>query len=232
MEFDFTKYVNAVHSVTAVDDLFDHFSQAMLSLGFEVSSFQTVTGPTGQHVHTGKHKPPVDDADSPSSDICNSEGGAIDKIASTETGAFFYDLESDAMVDSATSATRDARLGLCIPLRGLYGSFAVVKASSASTATQVEHSCASVLSYGYAVAFIFYSRFCAIHGDDQPDVHLTNKERRVLQFVAKGYTKNRIAETMDVTNHAIDFHFRNILKKYDTGRITVAVVKAIKGGLI
>ncbi|OED43527.1 hypothetical protein AB833_03590 [Chromatiales bacterium (ex Bugula neritina AB1)] len=90
----------------------------------------------------------------------------------------------------------------------------------------------NILELSQAIAMILFTKLCAYRDDSCEKVKLSRKERLVLNYVAQGETKLSIAELMGVTKHAVDFHFRNILKKNDTSRIVVAVANAVKSGLI
>ena len=232
---DLERYAEQIEAVATSSVLLEKFSEAMAQLGFEETVFQPLIGhaepvteaevessmPQAQAAHPHVFERPYQD-------------DPVVRDALTHTGAFYI------KSDRSTISQRES-LGLvedppengaeiCIPLRGSGGTFALVQAKT--TRNRTERLNSYVLGLAQAVASIFYSKLCALRADVRPHVYLTCKERQVLAFVAKGHTKNAIAETMGVTNHAVDFHFRNILKKYETNRIVVAVVKAMRGGVI
>ena len=63
-------------------------------------------------------------------------------------------------------------------------------------------------------------------------VRLTNREREVLQWSAAGKTTWEIAVIHSCTTAAIDFHFKNIRRKFQVTSRQAAVVKAMQQRLI
>ena len=64
------------------------------------------------------------------------------------------------------------------------------------------------------------------------NVHLTNREKEILLWVAEGKSDSIIADIIGVSHAAIRFHLNNIFKKLDANERTLATVKAIRQGLI
>lgn len=62
----------------------------------------------------------------------------------------------------------------------------------------------------------------------KPIATFTNKEKEVLRFVSSGYSRSEIAERMNVTEKAIDWHLRNIRDKMGVASTTFAVAEAIR----
>ena len=63
-------------------------------------------------------------------------------------------------------------------------------------------------------------------------VKLSDREREVLLWNARGLKMPAIAKTLGVSTHAVDFHVRNILQKLGAPSISFAVFKAQHLGLI
>ena len=84
------------------------------------------------------------------------------------------------------------------------------------------------------LGYQFYTCFCRLMEKEpvQDLVSLTDKEREVLRWLAKGYTKHEIADRIHLSSHTVDFHVRNSLKKLGARNTTAAVVMALSRGLI
>ena len=63
-------------------------------------------------------------------------------------------------------------------------------------------------------------------------VTLTDKEVEVLRWCSTGKSSLVIANEMGVTQHAVNFHLRNIFEKLGVENKISAVVVAIKLGLL
>ncbi len=61
---------------------------------------------------------------------------------------------------------------------------------------------------------------------------LTPREREVLLWAARGKSNWVIGEILNISEHGVDFHLRNILRKLDADSRITAVVKALTQGLI
>ena len=61
---------------------------------------------------------------------------------------------------------------------------------------------------------------------------ITNREKEVLEGLAKGLTVKEIAFQMNVSSHTIISHKKNLLKKLDAKNAVESVVKAIKYRII
>jgi DNA-binding CsgD family transcriptional regulator len=71
----------------------------------------------------------------------------------------------------------------------------------------------------------------------QPDARraapvLSPREREVLRWCRDGKSNWAIGEIMGISNHGVDFHLRNILRKLKADSRITAVVKALHLGLI
>lgn len=65
-----------------------------------------------------------------------------------------------------------------------------------------------------------------------PYIQLTSREHEVLKWAAAGKSNWAIGEILSISEHGVDFHMRNILRKLDADSRLTAVVKALHGGLI
>ena len=63
-------------------------------------------------------------------------------------------------------------------------------------------------------------------------VSITSKEAEVLQLLARGESNKRIAELLNVTVSAVQFHLTNIYGKLAVGSRSEAIVEAAREGLV
>ena len=61
---------------------------------------------------------------------------------------------------------------------------------------------------------------------------LSAREREILRWSAAGLTRRKIASTLAMSYHTVDFHMRGILRKLDAANMLLAVSKAQHLGLI
>lgn len=121
--------------------------------------------------------------------------------------------------------------GVNIPLRAAFGSLANLELASSSSGTV--HS-SRTLSMASIVAVHFFKCFSSMHyqASDAKPVRLTATERDVLFLLSRGHTKSAAGAKLGVTSSAVDFHCRNIMRKFSTNKMIVAVVNALQCGLL
>lgn len=80
----------------------------------------------------------------------------------------------------------------------------------------------------------FYISFCQLQhrGHNYPFLTLTGKEREVLEWSAKGFTKAEIGVQLHISSHTVDYHSRKLARKLGARNITAAAVNALNRGLI
>lgn len=61
---------------------------------------------------------------------------------------------------------------------------------------------------------------------------LSSREREVLQWAARGKSNWVIGELLHISEHGVDYHFRNILRKLEADSRITAVVKGLYYGVI
>lgn len=121
--------------------------------------------------------------------------------------------------------------GVTVPLHGPHGNVAAISfASSAGGTDAARH-----LSVLHVIASQFHTAWMTnILGDRylSPQIHLTNRERDCLSWSARGKSSTAIAEMLRVSPHTVDFHLKGAMAKLGTSNRIVAVVKALRLGLI
>ena len=80
----------------------------------------------------------------------------------------------------------------------------------------------------------FHAAYSAVGRADgaRRNVVLSKRERECLQWVAAGKSSWDIGVILNITERTVNFHVRNALLKLDANTRTLAVVKAIRYGLI
>lgn len=85
----------------------------------------------------------------------------------------------------------------------------------------------------YASAFIYHEACSAITAiGSSPQAKLTERERDILCWIARGKTKTETADRLAVSESCIKRHCENIALKLETTNLPSAVAKAIHLGLI
>ncbi|HAV10043.1 MAG TPA: hypothetical protein DCX22_00240 [Dehalococcoidia bacterium] len=67
---------------------------------------------------------------------------------------------------------------------------------------------------------------------DDFNLHLSHREKQILNYVAQGYLNKQIADILNISEQTIKNHVTSILRKLNASSRTQAVVNAIKLGLI
>jgi DNA-binding CsgD family transcriptional regulator len=130
------------------------------------------------------------------------------------------------------SEARDASLfdGAAVPLHGPGGE--VVGASVASSSPHPDSK--RFLNQLNLITVQFHTVYTALCAEAvaAPTPSLSNREREVLQWAARGKSNWVIGELLNISDHGVDYHFRNILRKLEADSRITAVVKGLYLGLI
>jgi two-component system NarL family response regulator len=71
---------------------------------------------------------------------------------------------------------------------------------------------------------------CVVDHMAQDD--LSPRERQVLQQMAQGLTNREIAVALDISEHTVNVHVRNLMSKLQVTRRTEAIATAVRKGLL
>ena len=63
-------------------------------------------------------------------------------------------------------------------------------------------------------------------------VQLSNRELQIIQFIAEGYTNSQIAAIVYLSNHTINTHRKNIMKKLGVNNTAGIVMYAVKNEMV
>jgi len=75
----------------------------------------------------------------------------------------------------------------------------------------------------------FYNKM----GDkESTDPRLTNREQQILNLLALGHTREEVAKTLGSTRNAVNFHCKNLFKKFNKKKLVAVIEEARTVGLI
>jgi LuxR family quorum-sensing system transcriptional regulator CciR len=143
--------------------------------------------------------------------------------------AFNLDKAQDILMQQAReSGLKD---GVGVPLYGPRGDVCLVTFAAADghPDPRAELSKLDVLATQFHLA---YSTIGRSENDRRTSVVLSLRERDCLQWVARGKPSWAIGEILNIREGTVNFHLKNALRKLDSHTRTLAVVKAIRYGLI
>ncbi|TIT95578.1 MAG: LuxR family transcriptional regulator [Mesorhizobium sp.] len=128
------------------------------------------------------------------------------------------------------AATFGLRSGVTIPLHGPNGSFATV-----SFAKRADHEIPNkIVTLLELIALHFHLRIGAVGGQGCicPETRLSTREKECILWVARGKSSKDIGTILGITEDTVNFHVKNSMRKFGCSSRTVAVVHALKSGII
>jgi LuxR family quorum-sensing system transcriptional regulator CciR len=143
--------------------------------------------------------------------------------------AYKLDRAQDILMQEAReSGLRD---GVGIPLHGPRGDVCLVTfaAGDGHSDPRAELPKLDVLAAQFHAA---YSAVGRSEYDHRTTAVLSMRELDCLQWIARGKSSWVIGEILNISEHTVNFHVKNALHKLESNTRTVAVVKAIRYGLI
>lgn len=136
--------------------------------------------------------------------------------------------QKNFMSEGAEAGLND---GLSVPLHGPFGNVAVVSVACRSKNPDGKRH-AGIL---HALAAQFHEVYTDIVlGIRQPALPspLTARESECLLWCARGKSSWDIGMIIGISEHTVNFHLKNAMAKLGTGSRVVAIVKAIREGMI
>lgn len=136
--------------------------------------------------------------------------------------------------DRFMNQSREAGLnnGLSIPLHGPFGAVSVVCfASSTETAEKSAINSAAFNLIATQFSFV-YSELAANGRGRAPGITLSPREQDCLAWSARGKSSWDIGAILDISENTVNFHIKSAMAKLGSHNRTVAIVKAIRLGLI
>lgn len=131
------------------------------------------------------------------------------------------------MHQAAESGLND---GVGVPLHGPQGDVCLVTFATGHGRPDLR-----ALSKLDVLATQFHAAYSAVgrsENDPRTGAILSMRERDCLQWIARGKSSWAIGRILNISENTVNFHVRNALHKLDASTRTLAVVKAIRFGLI
>ncbi len=118
--------------------------------------------------------------------------------------------------------------GVSIPIHGPMGGAYVLSLASSTGQTDLRAHIPMLRAYAHQF-FVAYHEVSPLRVSN---VTLTERERDCLMWSAKGKSNWDIGVILHISEHTVDFHFRKAMAKLGAGNRIVAIVTAIRHGLI
>lgn len=121
--------------------------------------------------------------------------------------------------------------GLGVPIHGINSELAGVGMASSTKNTDLSRADAGLIR---ALCFQFHIAFNEkeTEGERLKHIVLTPREKEILLWAAEGKSDQVISDILSLSYATVRFHMNNIFKKLEVNERTLAVVKAIRHGLI
>lgn len=122
------------------------------------------------------------------------------------------------------------RSGISVPLHGPDSSFAIM---SFARRRYCEIQSRTV-TYLELAAFHFHLRvanFTSLSGIDVAP-NLSRREKECIMWTARGKSSWEIGKILGISVNTVNFHIKNVMRKFDTANRTVAAVKAVNFGIV
>lgn len=236
-----SEFIEGTNDARTPSELTSVFKQAIAARGYEHFVYGMLTNHR-QYEFKDNISPPVLAIDYPGEWIKHYfENGylAIDPIVSRTPvmrRPFLWD-ELTNLTDRQNtfmSEAKDAGLdrGICVPIHGPFGeSFSINFVTSnrdvdpARTLRELQ-----MLATSYHTAYFEM----VVQSPDRPPepTQLTQRERECLVWSARGKSSWDIGMILGISEDTVNFHIKNSMAKLDAGNRIMAIVKAIRMGLI
>ena len=235
-------FIEATNAAESSEAVFKHFSKALSELGYDKICYSLITDHPSLGLKAGHgvlrnyseswmkhymargyvHLDPV-----PKYCFSTNRPFSWDWLTSNVTLS-----DGEALV--MNEAREEGLLsGLAVPLYGVNSELAGVGLASSAADIRPD---ARLLAQIQALAFQFHIAYtdheAAVMEHSYSEVSLTSREREILLWAAEGKSDQIIADIIGVSYPTVRFHMNNIFKKLDANERVLAVVKAIRLGLI
>lgn len=150
-------------------------------------------------------------------------------------------LWSDAAYDSCAQKLlrEEARQhglveGVTFPVHSRNGDVGMLNLSLARSDDAARQHTRAMLNWGALLAAMTHETMARIVKDKSASQSpkLTRREAEVLRWIAEGKSNWEIARLVEITEHGVSYHVRNILLKFDVGSRHRAVARAHVFGLL
>ncbi len=231
---DFIGITAQAHSLESLHDLFRYFRQQhnlpFLAYGSNIPQHKNyesriaqpvhVEYPTAWIEHYEKRRYIKDDPTVRMAHACHEEF-AWDEVRGLTAN------ERHMMLDAQAAGIAT---GLTVPIHGPGGTLHIVALSGTTRDTlgPADRALLRAAAHQYHVCYL---RLC---GEEKaaPPPALTEREREVLSWVAAGKSTADIGSILSISEHTVNYHIRNAMDKLGARTRMLAVVMALRFGLI
>jgi DNA-binding CsgD family transcriptional regulator len=123
------------------------------------------------------------------------------------------------------------RDGVSVPIHSAGGKVSVISfaASESGTVSSAQKRRLEVLASQFHIAFADLSNNSLMTGEI---VSISHRERDCLSWTAEGKSSWDISTILNISESTVNFHIKNAMRKLQTKSRTVAVIRAIRQGII
>lgn len=119
--------------------------------------------------------------------------------------------------------------GICVPVHGPYGETFVISLASSHPDVDPQQAKARL----HLLVTQFHAAFLSLSGaESEPAVQLTARERECLAWSARGKSSWDIGMILNISEHTVNYHLKHAMERLSVNNRIMAVVKAIRMGLI
>ena len=245
------KFIKQSSQATSVIELLEVYKTFMFALGFNKVFFSLVT----DHIaieKTAGHALILNEAGDWTEMHIDESSEIIDSIRfsmySSDSSFILKHRLEGGFLDKGLRSKKLSKLAddkdflncstcIAVPLRGARGAIACICASN-SNLENIDFEDQGMIGFVNLAAHQFYSNFIKLEKgkssikDNVKELCLSDREVEILQWCSKGKTKWEIGKIISISEHTVDYHIRNILKKFETKNISLAVVRALNMGVV
>lgn len=151
-----------------------------------------------------------------------------------ETGEWSRE-QRHLMAEGSEAGLRD---GAAIPIFGGIGEVAGVGLASSAGGVDINKKILHVIR---AITTQFHFRYCEMEkerianisgAEAAKEIRISSREREVLHWTADGKSDSVIAGILGISQDAVKYHRKNVYRKLEVSERTMAVLKAMRLGLI
>ncbi len=233
-------FIDATNAAATPEEVFELYERALASLGYDRILYAALAEhPIWDHVNS-----PCVIRSYPDDWVTYyTENGYIIKDPVRKYGpskrtAFRWDdlARTNRLTPIETKVLREAEEaglhnGVAVPLHGPYGEVMGVGLASSVGGVDPE----PYMGLFQVLTYQFHTAFSALALPEifpNGEVTLTPREHEILKWCAQGKSNWAIGEILNISEHGVHFHMRNILRKLNADSRVAAVVKALHQRLI
>ncbi|MCP5371486.1 MAG: LuxR family transcriptional regulator [Hyphomicrobiales bacterium] len=231
-----SEFIERSNAATSTTQLSRSFGQALSDLGYEGYAYGALTNFEAYNLPS-----PAVDVTYPVSWVNHYFERGYERLDPVVTKSPFLrrpfvwtdlrDLSDDE--EQFLDEAHDARLfnGIAVPIHGPFGDVFVVSAASPYQDSDPK----LAISVLHVLATQFHSAFLGLVFEDPmltPAIQLSPRERECLLWSARGKSSWDIGMILNISEHTVNFHLKNAMGKLGAGNRILAIVKAIRMGLI